>query len=543
MKNTVYFFLFIFFCTNGVAQPNKNIVPKKPVLIVIITVDNMGTDNLLRYWNNFSDKGFKRLASEGAYFPYACYPFLQYQHSQAYASLSTGTTPAGHGIIADKWYDNVKDKMFGAVVDDQVKPIGINRYAASGSHSPVNLLPATFSDELKMRSFNKAKVIGVGMEPEAAILPTGHIVDAAYWFDDETANWISSTFYMDSLPAWVREFNKKTLEDTYLDGEWVPYIDLKNYRGSFMDNNSMETGFGGQITFPYNLRNLKSKFKYRLLKSIPWGNTYTLDFAIAAIINEKLGEDTITDYLSINLSASKNINKLFGQYSMEMEDLYVRLDMDVAHLLEMLDDRFIKSNVLVLLTSSGMYARQPTYLEKQRIPAGYFRPAQAMHLAKLFLKASYGESELIKHYYNRNIYFDRKLLDEKKIDLFQLQNKTASFLLQMTGIMYALPGHTLTNNSFSEGIIAQLQRAYNPSRSGDIVLILEPGWAEMNYIESIETATGNVPLFFYGWKTKNAYFNTEIVYITDIAGTLAHMLFITKPPLASSGIIPAFTGK
>ncbi len=325
------------FTTSSIITGQK-IPPSKPKLIVGITISGMRYDYLSVYWDKYGEKGFKKMATTGANFKNARYSYLITDPSSGYASIATGAKPSTHGIVSDFWYNRVTNEIIYAIDDkDQTT---IEGSYGTGAYSPVSLNSRTLADELRVNSRFRSRSVGISMDPKAAVLMAGHTATGAYWLDPEKANWITSSYYADSLPGWVRDFNQKNYRDVYLERNWETLLPIAEYSESMLDNNEFESGFAGQNTFPYDLNRLSTGSDgrdYSLLMTIPWGNTFTKDMAIAAIVNEELGKRDVTDMIHIGFNATNQLANHFTTWSVEMEDAFLRLDQDLAHLLEFLD--------------------------------------------------------------------------------------------------------------------------------------------------------------------------------------------------------------
>ncbi len=512
-----------------------------PRMVVLLVIDNMSEQQLQQYWPYFGDKGFKRLAAEGRYCRNVSVPYLSSQPSQGYATLSTGAFPSQHGIIADKFFNSLKNTVIECVDDDQYRKLNPLPVDGTRGYSGSKLLCTTLADHLQINTQNASVVIGISPEPQGAILTTGHNADGCYWMNEDNGWWITSSNYADSLPAWVQEFNRKRLFDIYLNREWNTFFPLDSYKQCLTDNNKYEQGIGQQITFPYNLAGLKSKYGYKLLKTIPWGNSYTKDFAIATIINEKMGKDSIPDYLSVAFTISRAIDKSFGLRSVEMQDMYLRLDQDLGHFLDFLDDHCGKKNFILVLTSSGGTADEPAFMADFKIPAGYFKPTQTIYLLKSYLNILYGNKEWLPFYYNKNIYFNRQLIDESKLSLSAFQEKAAGFLIQSSGIYQVLTSTSLLANNYTSGVFQKVQRTFHAGRSGDLVIVLEPGWAETNYIETIRNNTLPVAAFWYGGPITPGI-TVRDIQITDVMPTLCVLSGISMPETVAGTAIGEIVG-
>jgi len=537
-RRILLFTTSLILATTLYAQDHQRIPSEKPRLVIGIVVEQMRFDYIYRFWDKFGDGGFKRLINEGTFCSNARYNYMFTQTSPGYATIMTGSNPSTHGIVSDEWYVRLKDRKVSSTWDQDANPIG-GSYE-DGHHSPKNLVASTFTDELSLATHFKSKIVGIGTFPEAAVFGAGHTASEAYWYDPVTGTWMSSSYYMETLPDWVKTFNEKKLADTYLDRTWEPLLPPDQYTEGLADTNKYETGLEGQNHFPYDLKAMstisRKKRNYALLTSTPFSINLTKDFAIDAIIEDSLGMDKYTDVLQIGFASPGIISKEFGLTSVELMDAYLRLDAELAHFLSFIDDHLGKENVLVYLTSDHGISQIPAYMKDVRIPAGYFNYNQATALLISYLNIVYGHGNWIKSYDNQQIYLNRQLIEDSKIPLEEIQNTVARFLLQFTGVANTVTSTTLSEIDFTRGIFEQMQNSFNQNRSGDVMINLEPGW-----IEKTEYATKNnspynydthVPLIWYGWKIKRSEIN-EPVSMTGIAPTLSSLLRISFPNAAS----------
>ena len=526
--------VYVFSFAMVYAQDRTRIPSEKPKLIIGITIDQMRYDYLQRFWSDFEAGGFKRLMNEGTICRDTRINYTFTRSAVGHASISTGAYPSGHGIISDEWYINLEDRVVNCTEDKNQKTIGGSFEA--GLHSPKRLMTTTFADELKLSNNKKSKTFGISFEPHQAIISAGHTADGAYWFDKTNGNWVSSSFYIDSLPVWVREFNEKRFPDTYLEQIWEPLYPLENYDESLQFNDKYESGLNNKKAFPYELEKLQKKYdsqnKYELLEIVPFGNNYTKDFAIATIVNEQLGADVYTDFLSVSFSSNAAISKRFGPTSIELQDTYLRLDKDLAHFLSFVDETIGKENVLIYLTSPNGVSHIPEYLLDSKIPGGYFNAYAAISLLKSYLNVVYGEGEWVTFYHANQIYLDRQLIEDSKYSLEDVQTRIAQFMIQFEGIANTVTATTLHTRNFTRGILEKIQNSYNQKHSGDVILTLKPGWVEKSEYttgnNSAYTYDAHVPLIWYGWKIgrQKIYRETEII---DIASTIATFLNISYP--------------
>jgi predicted AlkP superfamily pyrophosphatase or phosphodiesterase len=526
---------FLFFINISNAQKTKAIPPEKPKLVIGIVVDQMRYDYISRYWDKLEKNGFKRFVNEGAFCKNARQNYIYTQTGPGHATIYTGATPSVNGIVSNEWYVRLKKQKVYCVEDSRVKTVGSN--SDKGKVSPANLLTTTIGDQLKLSNQNKSKVISISLKDRASILSGGHNPNAAYWYDDKSGNIITSTYYLDTLPKWVVDFNNKKLADFYLDRLWTPMLTIPEYKESLPDTNKYEKGFGNkQSCFPYDLAFLSKPAKkdrdYSFLKSCPFGNTYTHDFAIAALMGENLGKGNSTDFLAISFSPPDYIGHRFGPLSVEIEDTYLRLDKEIAHLIDFVETEIGKENVLIFLTADHGSSDNPQYLIDNKLPGGVFKQYYALSLLKSYLNAVYGEGEWVLTYLDQQIFLNHTLIEDSKISLSEIQNKVASFLLQFNGVENAVAANTLQTNNFTKGIFMYMQNSFNQKRSGDVLINLEPGWIQdSDYDIDHNTAYSydtHVPLLWYGWKITRQTILREI-HLVDIAPTISTMLNIEYP--------------
>ncbi|UCG28613.1 MAG: alkaline phosphatase family protein [Bacteroidales bacterium] len=549
MKNPLLFILTFGLSIIGFrsfAQTTAQIPPEKPRLVIQIVVDQMRYDYINRYWEKFEEGGFKRLIDEGTFCKNANFNYLFTQSAPGHATISTGTTPDHHAIVSDKWYVRLKDTMIFCTFDPEIRPVGGS--FENGRHSPTNLLSTTIGDELRLSTNFRSKVFSIALKEQTAILSGGHTCNGAFWYDGITGTWMSSSYYLDSLPGWLSEFNEKAFPDLYLDREWNTLLPIEEYTESTNDTTQFEVGFGNRSVFPYDLERIsrigRNRTDYSILLSTPFGNTFTKDLALTIIMEEELGIDGYPDLLNIGFSSTDYIGLRFGPSSVEIEDTYIRLDKDIAHLLQFIDEYIGKKNVLVLLTSDHGVARIPDYLNESRIPSGYFNRNQAMSLLKSYLNVIYGSGDWVSAYFEQQIFLNHVLIEDSNIDLEEMQTRIARFMIQFSGVSNAITSSTLLTTNFTEGIFHKIQNGYHQKRSGDIIINLEPGWVEENSHSTGHNSAypydTHVPLIWYGWKISRSSV-LRPVSMTDIAPTIAFFLNISLPTASTGQLLMELT--
>ena len=534
MKKVIFLLIASICYLSLSAQVEKTGTKKttKPKLVVGIVIDQMRYDYIYRFWDKFGNEGFKKLVNEGFFCKNTNFNYVPTYTGPGHASIYTGTTPAINGIIANDWFDRAKLKDLYCAQDYNV--IGVGTTSKEGKRSPVNMLTSTITDELRISSNMKSKVIGIALKDRSAILPAGHTANAAYWYDGSIGSFISSSYYMTELPKWVQEFNKKELPKKYLSQAWNTLLPIEQYTESLPDDNRYETLGKGELkpVFPHDLPSLYPKNGgLGMIRNTPFGNSLTKDFAIETIKSENLGKSGATDFLAISFSSPDYIGHYYGPNSIEQEDDYLRLDKELAELIKFIELQVGQGNALVFLTADHAAPEVPAYLNDLRIPAGYVREEKMVDSLKKYMIKTYGDS-LVLSFSNQQVFLNHAVIDSKKLFLQQVQEDVAAFLFKFPEVSEVITASTMNNTQFTEGVRYLMQKGYNAKRSGDVLVNYLPA-----YVDYMPTGTTHgspysydthVPLLFYGWNIKQGS-STEQIYITDIAATLAMMLNIQFP--------------
>ncbi len=505
----------------------------KPKLVIGIVVDQMRYDYLTRFETKYGDGGFKRMINEG----YNCknnhFNYVPTATGPGHASIYTGTTPKYHGIIGNNWYDKKLKESVYCAGDGSVKPIGTTKN--SGRMSPHRMITTTFADENRLFTQMRGKTIGISIKDRGAVLPAGHTANAAYWFEgDKNGNWITSSYYINELPNWVKLFNESDKVESYLK-VWDTYYDIETYTESGDDLNTFEGGFDGKetATFPYDLAALKSKNgDFNLLKATPFGNNIITDFALAAIEGEQLGKDNITDVLTISYSSTDYVGHNFGVNSKEIEDTYIRLDKDLERLFNYLDTNIGKGEYTVFLTADHGAIHVPSYLQSVKVSAGYFDSKKIKKKLNSFMKKTYSTSDLIENISNSQVFLNIKKIKKLGLNLESVQKTIVNEIIKYKYVEKAYTATEIRGMSHTNGIEELLQNGYNQKRSGDVIFVMQT--AIISYGKTGSThGTGynfdtHVPLLFFGGKITHGatYQRTNI---TDIAPTMSALLGIEFP--------------
>ncbi|WP_339657330.1 alkaline phosphatase PafA [uncultured Maribacter sp.] len=554
MKMRFYFIVILFFGTLLIAadlsaqnRSKENDYDEqlrfKPKLVVGIVVDQMRYDYLTRFYDHFGNDGFKRLVEEGFNCKNNHFNYAPTSTGPGHTSVYTGATPSIHGIIGNNWYDKELDADVYCASDDSFTSVGTTSNA--GQMSPHRMIVTTITDELRLNNQMRGKTIAIALKDRGAVLPGGHTANAAYWFHGANeGKWITSSYYMEQLPRWVLDFNSSGTAQSYKRA-WNTLKDIKEYKESGPDDNVYEGLFEGETspTFPHSTTALLSKTQdFDIIKGTPFGNSLTTDFAIEALQQEGLGKDDITDFLAVSFSSTDYVGHMYGVNSKEIQDTYLRLDEDLARLFKALDKNVGKGEYTLFLTADHAAIEVPAYLKDQKIPAGYIDKASNKKRLAEFLKYTYGTEDIVKNYSNDQIFLDHKIVMNLDLNLAEVEAEIAQEFLGYDSIDKVYTANQMWNNEYTTGIPYILQNGYNQKRSGDVLVVLKPGFISYGTTGSTHGSPQiydtHAPLLFYGKGIKpgSTVNRTEI---PDIAPTLSALLGISFPSGANGKPITA----
>ena len=505
------------------AQANE-----QPKLIVGIVVDQMRWDYLYRYYDRYGAGGFKRMLGEGFSCENTYISHLPSFTAVGHSTVYTGSVPAIHGITGNDWTDQLTGRHWYCTEDTTEQSVGSS--SAAGKMSPRNLLASTITDELRLATNFRSKVVGVSLKDRASILPAGHTPNGAFWLDDSNASFITSTYYMKELPEWVQKFNAKKEPAQLMSKPWETLYPINTYLQSSADNSKWEGTYTGETApvFPHNMPEIYPKNPVSL-RATPSGNTLTLDFAKAAIEGYNLGKGTATDFLTINCASTDYVGHQFGPNSIEVEDTYLRLDKDLAAFFTYLDQRVGKGKYLVFLTADHGAAHAVGFMKEHNIPGDLL--VNKNELDGL-LKEKFGTSGLVRGLWNYHVNFNVSRIDSARLDYDAIKKETVKWLLKQPGVQFAVDVDNIGSSAIPEPIKSMIINGYNPKRTGSVMIVPEPGWYQG---AATGTTHGNwnaydvhIPLVFMGWHVKHGASN-DITHMTDIAPTIAAMLRIQMP--------------
>ncbi len=519
---------------------------EKPKIIIGLMVDQMRWDFLYRYQNRYGEDGFKRLLKEGFSCENTMINYAPTITGCGHASVYTGSVPAIHGIAGNSWPILSEGKNMNCVGDIHVDAVGSK--SSSGKASPKNLLTTTIGDELKIATNFRSKVVGVSIKDRGAILPAGRSGDGAFWFDYSTGHFITSTWYMKELPAWVNEFNKRELPKSLIQSNWNTLFPVHTYKQSTEDDKVYEgklSNFEKSPIFPHILTDPESK-RTVSAPSTPFGNTLVLEFAKAALEGYRMGQGEDTDLLAISLSTPDDVGHRFGPNSIEIEDTYLRLDQELAAFFKYLDDSFGKDGYLFFITADHGVSHSPGFLAENKLPSGTLNKTGILRSINEEVKKKFGIDSAIRAEANYQLYLNRDAIAGIGADQKAIENLIVDLMKKEEGIMNAIPVNQLSSSTLPETIKTMFTNGYHAKRGGDIFYILNSGWIEGSTTGASHGSwypyDAHIPLVWMGWGI-DAGKTHRTVNMTDIAPTIAALLNIQMPSGNVGQVITEITNK
>ena len=530
INSLLYSFIFTLLSQISFSQQQD-----KPKLIVGIVIDQMRAEYLYRFQDNYAENGFKRLLREGFNVKNTHYNYIPTATGPGHTSIYTGTTPVNHGIVSNDWYNRELGRSIYCAEDSTVflvDHLGVQKDEKfkNFSRSPKNNLTTTITDELKLFTNQRSKVIGVSLKDRGAIFPSGHLANAAYWYNPNNGHFVTSSYYMNKLPQWLIKFNNKKKSDSLLNQTWKTLLPIEKYIHSEIDDSSFEKKFKGKqlSIFPYDLKTLrKENGNYKLITHVPQGNTLLTELVKATIKGENLGRNETTDFLTISYSSTDYVGHNFGIRSKELEDTYIRMDREIALLLKDLDTEVGKDNYILFLTADHAVSDNPPFLKSKRLPGNFYNSKKIKENLNIYLSDIFGKDNYIAHIDKTQIY-----LSEKKIVKEKILKASLQFLITIEGMkdVFApeLKVHSLDNSIISNVI----KNSYNSKESGDILYQMHSGWMEERLFGTTHstayTSDTHVPLLWYGWHIPKGE-TVKPHVITQITPTLSFLLDIPLP--------------
>ncbi len=523
------FLIFVFtFC---LIQTQFAQTPVRPKLVVGIVVDQMRYDYLYRFNSKYGKDGFNRLLNDGAVCENTHIPYIPTYTAPGHTCVYTGSVPAMHGIVGNDWFEKNLGRNIYCTSDTTYQTVG--GIGKVGQQSPKNLWVTTVTDELRLAQNFKNKTIAVAIKDRSSILPGGHSANAAYWLDGKSGHWISSTYYQNTLPTWVKDFNNKKLYEQYLKEPWSTKLDIREYDESDADDKWYERSFSNEQNpvFPHKINEMTAK-GYDIIKASPWGNTYTAEMAKAALVGEQLGKSNYTDFLAISFSSTDYIGHQFGPNSIEIQDAYLRLDTEIASLLNAFDAQVGKGNYVVFLTADHAAAHARGFMDEHHFPTEVFYHDSLRKALNSELATRFGKEYAVAEFINMQLYFNETLSSTDVSKKASIQAFIKQWFLKNDMVSKVINLETLNLETLPSGERVLLENGYHPKRSGDMQVVFKSAILE-EFPKGTTHGTGynydtHIPLLFYGWRINKKKIISP-TYMTDIAPTIATLLQIQEP--------------
>lgn len=547
LSRTVWIALFGFVMLCSSAQSAKNYGEEgRPKLVVGVVVDQMRWDFLYRYEEKYGKAGFNRLLNEGFSCENTNINYFPSFTAVGHASIYTGSVPAINGMVGNDWYDRSSQKRVYCVQDDTERITGSGQM--KGNVSPRRLITTTITDELKLATNFRSKTIAIALKDRSSVLPGGHTADAAYMLDASSGNFVTSTYYLKTLPAWVQQFNDEKRAAKYIEQNWNTVLPIAQYWESTDDDESLfENTYKGEEkpVFTHQLKDLV-KNNPGIITATPYGNSLTFEFAKAAVREEQLGKGKATDFLTLSFSSPDYIGHQFGPNSVEIQDTYLRLDKELGEFLQFLDEQVGKGNYLLFLTADHGAAHAAEFSKRRRIPAGNLFPDSVKQEINRMLEREIGPGNWIEYYENMQFYLNHQLMKEKNIGRERIYSAIKSSLMKWEAVANVVDLETIQWSNLQPDIKNKVTNGIYAKRCGDIQVIFNPAWLD-GYPKGTTHGTvypydTHIPLLWFGRGIRHGKSHAS-VNITDIAPTLAALLRIQEPNGSIGKVIEAVCDK
>jgi predicted AlkP superfamily pyrophosphatase or phosphodiesterase len=509
--------------------------------VVLVVVDQLRPDYLERFRHQFTG-GLKTLVESGAVFSAAHYEQWPTVTAVGHATIATGATPATHGIVGNSWYDRGSKADVGVVVDPEAAMVPSG---AKPGASPHRLIGSTLADELRLATNGRGKVVSVALKDRSAILLGGRRPTGAFWYDEATGTFETSTYYAPALPSWVKSFNDRKPADAYFGSPWDRTLPESEYAGSDSDDSEGESAPFGDRTLPHipgaGLKAPGATF-YGQLLGTPFANDLLLDLARSAVDAEALGSDELPDILAVGLSANDIVGHYFGPYSREVHDMALKTDRSLGAFFSFLDDRLGRDAYVVVLTSDHGVAPVPT--AARGVAGAYVRLDSVAEPIERALTARFGGNApwvaSTSGGTSGGVYLDEAVATAAKADFGEVQREAARAAASISGVRFALAGADIASGRYNHADVLQRRVAagYCPGRSPDVVVVFDPFAVVMGGPTGTTHGTPysydtHVPLIFYGAGIAPGY-RAENASVEDLASTVSLLLGLT-PPSGCSG--------
>ena len=493
-------------CFSSLFAQRSDVAPK---LYLNIVVDQLRTDFLYEFEELYCDGGFKRLLSGGKVYENVYYAFDNIDRATAVATLSTGTNPYVSGIVAERWLDRKSLRVVNCVEDKSCKGVYSNE-----AFSPASLKALTITDEIKRSTRGNAIVCAIAPDGDAAVLAGGHAADVVLWKNNMAGYWSSSSYY-GLYPAWAADMNKAVQGKPR---KWEPLFRTNEY------NNFGEKA---PSPFSYSFDGKKNVITYKTTACM---NDEINEMAIAALDNTEIGKDNIVDCLSLTYYAGNYDGAPMSYRPIEVQDIYARLDRNIAALLDELDKRFGLENVIVSLASTGYVMENGDENSEYRFPSGTLYTERVQALLNVYLSAKFGKGDYIEGVYGTQLFLDNKLIERLELDKMAIVSQAVEFLKSLEGVEDVFTIYRLGGMLSPELQLAK--NGYNPVGSGDLWLRLMPGWRlvedELLVSRQVYRSPVMFPVIIYGTGVQHMVVD-KMTPANVLATEMARVLRVRRP--------------
>lgn len=514
-SSLVFLFVFLFLFSSLYGQDRK-IQRTNPRLVVNMVIDGLRSDYISLFWNDFGNGGFRRLIGEGTYCRNMLFPYRNVGRFADYATFTTGALPSDHGICADRYYEGDRHQTVSCLFDSKVEGVGSEQKL-----SPVGLESSTLSDELRLSTQGKGKIVTVAIDAEPALILSGHS-GKVVWMSEQTGKWATSTYYSNLLPSWAVKSNGENQLGTFLEQDWTNLYSPSSYRAHSAQK--FETSF-----FNYSFTDLLPREQIRRFKSSPYANEMVCELATQALQDEYLGVDDVTDMLNLQLTLRVSDLPTAEGVTAEVQDMYLRLDARLQELLKDLDELCGVGEVLYVITSPQEQYVSPEYLKNYGIPSGYFVSDRARSLLSTYLMATYGQADFVRGYYRQQLFLDHHEIREKGLDYDSVSTKVAHFMARFEGVQMAFRKEDMERVTNDDKRVRMARNSFSWEKSGDILIYLKPGWVEVEKeTEKVGLSSrinNYAPFILSGWNVRRQVLNRTISAL-DVAPTVSVLLHL-----------------
>ena len=472
----------------------------RPRLVVNISIDQLRADYLQEFMPRYCATGFKKLLQTGKVYENASLTFMPTDRVSASAALVTGAPPCYNGVIGAEWFSRKSNRKILSVTDQQslLSPRG-------NVPTPANLLASAIGDELKIVTKKAGKVYGVAPYCDAAIMLAGHSADGAFWIDQQNGLWTTTSYYNKAIPAWMTSYNKANT--------------FQNKAKMIKTSATGGTRYSEYLTSPYV-------------------NSDVTAMALQCAINAQLGADAVPDILNVQYYAGTWRGKSEYDPTAELANTYIQLDAALSKLITSLESRVGQRHILFVISSTGYFDEPAIDYEQYNVPSGTVYINRTANLLNMFLSASYGQAHYVDGYVDNNIYLNHKVIEQKRLKLNEVLDRSRDMLVLSDGITNAYTSLDLSSSTDIEKRL--LHNGFNIETSGDLVVETAPGWKLFNEETQKQQQWRQYgftfPLIIYGADVKHEVVTTPVT--TDqIAPTICHSIHIRAPNACKSAAL------